>query len=144
MIKILTFWAREFTIVTSATRAIITTRTQCCIHNSCIGSVTVITFWTRLAIAFATFILEGTIFTPDWLWCANFTEVTRCTEVFSWCCCALATRAVIIGSAFICRLKIPCTSAEPPRGTISAICKFCVLWCIGEFAFRASDWNSCS
>ena len=140
--RVLTFWAREVTIIAGATRAIMTRWTECCINNSCIGSITVITCRTSFARAFAGLVLEGTIFTSDWLRCSNFAEVTCCTEVLSWCGCALSTRAVIVSSAFVRWCKISRTSTEAPRSTIPTIRKFRILYCVGEFSLGARHWNS--
>ena len=140
--RILTFWAREVTIIAGSTRAIMTRRTECCINNSRIGSITVITFRTSLARAFAGLILEGTIFTSDWLRCPNFAEVTCCTEELSWCGCALSTRAVIISSAFPSWCKISRTSTVAPGGTIPTIRKFRVPYRVGECSLGARYWNT--
>lgn len=77
-------------------------RTQRSIYHSCIGGITVMTFWTGVAEALSTLVLECSIFTPDWLWCAYFAEMTWCTRIICWCRCALATGAVKPCSTLLC------------------------------------------
>ena len=113
--------------------------TQCGIHHGCIRGITVIPFWASLAKAFASLVLEGSIFASERLWCAHNAEVTWCAQILSWCCCALTTRTVILCSAFVCGCIISCSSTKATRGAIPTISKSRVPRSVGELPCRTCN-----
>ena len=116
--------------------------TQCCIHHSCISGITIVTFRTSPARALASLILEGSIFTSHWLCCSFYAEVTWGAQIFPWCCCGLASRAVVLCSAFLCWCRISCSSTILAGSAISAVPKSCVPHGIRELPCRARNWNA--
>lgn len=137
------FWVREVMIIVGFIRVIMIRWIECCINNSCIGSIIVIIFRISFIRVFVGFILEGIIFIFDWLWCFNFVEVICCIEEFFWCGCVLFIRVVIISSVFFCWCKIFCISIVVFGGIIFIICKFCVFYCVRECFLGVRYWNFC-